>query len=355
MKLNVLAANLNRIERYLGKQEAVLATQTLEWFDKLSTDEQKEYLKAHPASKLKPGATKPAKKHDYKGKIQKITKPQNKIEVPKPKAGKEMKSISKNLVKIESYLEAAETELAASKVTLSKSQLKVLNETLMGMCLKIFIQKPLTAKFVIFMFWQKLGEQIKLPTNPKTIGQASLRLFLKRLKDMQKEGKEPHWQTVKASVTEASGNKQLVMSAYEKRIKYMEDVRSDNMTRLQERQEEYNQAEPGSQARTDLKEKIRNITEHLKDLKVIIDGLKKAQKKSKSSIVEASQSNKRLQYLENTKKNLEATIKDMKQELLEENELTSEEHKELVGMLQDFEKKLDKLKYMISHFEERVE
>ena len=55
MKLITLARNLNRIESYLNKQEAVLSAQIPEWFKKMTKEEQKAYLKEHPGSKLKPG------------------------------------------------------------------------------------------------------------------------------------------------------------------------------------------------------------------------------------------------------------------------------------------------------------
>ena len=62
MKLSTLARNLNRIEAYLNKQEAVLSAQIPEWFKKMTKEEQKAYLKEHPGSKLKPGGYKTNKK-----------------------------------------------------------------------------------------------------------------------------------------------------------------------------------------------------------------------------------------------------------------------------------------------------
>lgn len=174
------------------------------------------------------------------------------------------KILSRNLNKIESYLDKVVE--STSKVTLSRTQLKILNETLMRICLKIFWQKPLTAKFVIYLFWQELGNQVKLSPNSKTLSQASLKQFLRLLKEKKAKGEEPHFTTLKTA---------------------------------------------------------------------------------------ASPADKRLKHLEDTKSDIEKSIKDLEHDV-EDKDTEPEDKIGLEKMLNDFKKKLQQITFMIDHFEERV-
>ena len=133
MNFITLSHNLNRIEAYLTKQEVVLSAQIPEWFKKMTRDEQKEYLKEHPRSKLKPGGARQVKKipgEKSGGKI--VDKPPTKKPTsnksnPKDLSDKARKIAEKYAISVKKLIKESEEEGDKESVSMFRNDIKDLN------------------------------------------------------------------------------------------------------------------------------------------------------------------------------------------------------------------------------------